>query len=87
MKKIILILGGTLLLLVLYKTVGSSLPEYNPERSCVNLETEILKPFILAKNRATIELPKGHFLFSQPLSMEGEKYITINEKGMDKTVL
>ena len=61
MKKIILILGGALLLLVLYKTVGSSLPEYNPERSYVNLETEILEAFILAKDSATIELSEGHY--------------------------
>jgi len=87
MKKIILILGGALLLLVLYKTVGSSLPEYNPERSYVNLETEILEAFILAKDSATIELSEGHFLFSQSLSMDGKKHITIRGKGMDKTVL
>ena len=87
MKKIILILGGALLLLVLYKTVGSGLPEYNPERSYVNLETEILEAFILAKDSATIELSEGHFLFSQSLSMDGKKHITIRGKGMDKTVL
>ena len=87
MKKIILILGGTLLLLVLYKTVGSSLPEYNPERSYVNLETEILEAFILAKDSATIELPKGQFLFDQSLSSVGKKHITINRKGVDKTAL
>ncbi|PTM02298.1 MAG: hypothetical protein DA394_01180 [Candidatus Arcticimaribacter sp.] len=87
MKKIILILGGALLLLVLYKTVGSRLPEYNPERSYVNLETEILEAFILAKDSATIELSEGHFLFSQSLSMDGKKHITIKGKGMDKTIL
>ena len=87
MKKIILILGGALLLLVLYKTVGSSLPEYNPERSYVDLETEILEAFILAKDSTTIELSEGHFLFSQSLSMDGKKHITIKGKGMDKTVL
>ena len=87
MKKVILILGGALLLLVLYKTVGSGLPEYNPERSYVDLETEILEAFILAKDSATIELPEGHFLFSQSLSMDDKKHITIKGKGMDKTVL
>ena len=87
MKKIILILGGALLLLVLYKTVGSSLPEYNPERTYGDLETEILEAFILAKDSATIELSEGHFLFSQSLSMDGKKHITIRGKGMDKTVL
>ena len=87
MKKVILILGGAMLLLVLYKTVGSGLPEYNPERSYVDLETEILEAFILAKDSATIELPEGHFLFSQSLSMDDKKHITIKGKGMDKTVL
>ncbi len=87
MKKVILILGGALLLLVLYKTVGSGLPEYNPERSYVDLETEILEAFILAKDSAIIELPEGHFLFSQSLSMDDKKHITIKGKGMDKTVL
>ena len=84
MKKIILTLGGALLLLVLYKTAGSSLPEYNPERSYVDLETEILEAFILAKDSATIELPEGHFLFFQSLSMDGKKHITIKGKGWIK---
>ena len=72
MKKIILILGGTLLLLVLYKTVGSSLPEYNPERSCVNLETEILKAFILAKTEQPLNFQKGTSCFLSPLVWEGK---------------
>lgn len=87
MKKIIIILGVALLLLILFKTVESDFPEYNPNRSYVDLEEEILEAFILAKDSATIELPEGHFLFSQALSIDGKKHITIKGKGMDKTIL
>ena len=51
MKKIILILGIALLFLILFKTVESDFPEYNPNRSYVDLEEEILEAFILAKDR------------------------------------
>ena len=87
MKKIILILGIALLFLILFKTVESDFPEYNPNRSYVDLEEEILEAFILAKDSTTIELPEGHFLFSQALSIDGKKHITIKGKGMDKTIL
>jgi parallel beta-helix repeat protein len=87
MKKNILILGGIILLLLLYKSLGTSLPEYIPERSYLDLEEEILEAFILAKDSSTIELPEGHFLFSQALSIDGKKHITIKGKGMDKTIL
>lgn len=87
MKKIILILGIALLFLILFKTVKSDFPEYNPNRSYVDLEEEILEAFILAKDSTTIELPEGHFLFSQALSIDGKKHITIKGKGMDKTIL
>ena len=63
------------------------MPEYNPERNYIDLEEEILKAFILAKDSSTIQLPEGHFLFSQSLSLDGKKHLTIKGMGMDKTVL
>lgn len=87
MKKIILLLIGILLLIVLFKVFNNDMPEYNPERSYVDLEEEILEAFILAKDSATIELPEGHFLFSQALSIDRKNHITIKGKGMDKTIL
>ena len=87
MKKVILIIGVVLLFLIVYKTASTDLPDYSPERSYVNLEAEILEAFILAQDSTTIELPEGHFLFSQSLSMDGKKHITIKGKGIDKTIL
>ena len=87
MKKIILFIGALVILILLYITFEKKMPEYNPERNYVDLEEEILEAFILAKDSATIELPEGHFLFSQSLSMDGKKHITIKGKGMDKTIL
>ena len=63
------------------------MPEYNPERNYIDLEEEILEAFILAKDSSTIQLPEGHFLFSQSLSLDGKKHLTIKGMGMDKTVL
>ena len=53
----------------------------------MDLETETLETFILAKDSATIKLLEGHFLFSQSLNTNGKKHITIKGKGIDKTVL
>ena len=63
------------------------MPEYSPERYYIDLEEEILEAFILAKDSSTIQLPEGHFLFSQSLSLDGKKHLTIKGMGMDKTVL
>ena len=63
------------------------MPEYRPNRDYIDLEEEILEAFILAKDSSTIQLPEGHFLFSQSLSLDGKKHLTIKGMGMDKTVL
>ncbi len=87
MRKIILIIGALVMLVLLYVKFEKEMPMYNPERNYVDLEEEILEAFILAKDSANIELPEGHFLFSQSLSIDGKKHITIKGKGMDKTIL
>ena len=63
------------------------MPEYSPNRDYINLENEILEAFILAKDSSTIQLPEGHFLFSQSLSLDDKKYLKIKGMGIDKTVL
>ena len=86
MKKIIyalLLIAITTIIVMNYKTV----PEYIPNRDYIDLENEILEAFILAKDSSTIKLPEGHFLFSQSLSLDDKKHLTIKGKGMDKTVL
>ena len=87
MKKIIFI--GVLMGVVLTVVVLNQLqmPEYNPERTYLDMEEAILEAFILAKDSATIQLPEGHYLFSQELSISGKKHLTIKGMGMDKTVL
>lgn len=64
-----------------------TMPKYNPSRNYIDLEKEILEAFILAKDSSTIYLPEGHFLFSQSLSLDDKKHLTIKGMGMDKTVL
>ena len=86
MKKIIyalLLIAITTIIVMNYKTV----PEYIPDRDYIDLENEILEAFILAKDSSTIKLPEGHFLFSQSLSLDDKKHLTIKGEGMDKTVL
>ncbi len=63
------------------------MPEYSPKRNYIDIEEEVLKAFILAKDSSTIRLPEGHFLFSQSLSLDDKKHLTIKGMGMDKTVL
>ena len=65
----------------------TKMPEYNPERDYIDMEAQILEAFILAKDSSTIQLPEGHFLFSQSLSLDAKKHITIKGMGMDKTIL
>jgi parallel beta-helix repeat protein len=87
MKKIIIGLVSAFIIVIVYKSFNPKFPEYNPERNYVDFEEQILEAFILAKDSVTIELPEGHFLFSQSLSIDGKKHITIKGKGKDKTVL
>ena len=50
------------------------------------MEIPILEAFITAKDSSMIELPEGHYLFSQSLIMDG-KNVTIRGAGIEKTVL
>ncbi len=63
------------------------LPSYNPERDYLDMEAPILEAFITAKDSSVIQLPEGHYLFSQSLILDGKKGITIRGMGMDKTIL
>jgi parallel beta-helix repeat protein len=65
----------------------TKMPKYSPERDYIDMEAQILEAFILAKDSSTIQLPEGHFLFSQSLSLDAKKHITIKGMGMDKTIL
>ena len=80
-----------LLLVVLITAVyfwnKEQLPTYTPTRDYIDLEEELVEQFILAKDSSTIELPEGHFLFSQSLSLDSKTHLTIKGQGMDKTVL
>ena len=64
-----------------------SMPSYTPERDYLDMEIPILEAFITAKDSSVIELPEGHYLFSQSLIMDGKKNVTIRGAGMEKTVL
>ena len=79
----ILIIG----VLAVFFVTRNKMPEYSPERDYINMEAQILEAFILAKDSSTIQLPEGHFLFSQSLSLDAKKRITIKGMGMDKTIL
>ena len=77
MKKFIRI--GILIgvVLTVFLITRSKMPEYNPDRDYLDMEEAILEAFILAKDSATIQLPEGHYLFSQELSINGKKHLTI----------
>ena len=79
----ILIIG----VLAVFFVIRTKMPEYSPERDYIDMEAQILEAFILAKDSSTIQLPEGHFLFSQSLSLDAKKHITIKGMGMDKTIL
>ena len=87
MKKFLYLIGGILLLLCVLIFYPTSMPEYNVTRDYIDMEAEILESFILAKDSSVIQLPEGHFLFSQALSLDAKKHLTIRGMGMDKTIL
>ena len=64
-----------------------SMPSYNPDRDYLDMEIPILEAFITAQDSTVIELPMGHYLFSQSLILDGKKNITLRGKGIEKTVL
>ena len=87
MKKARILLLLLLILAVVYITQKDTLPSYTPTRDYVDLEEEMVEQFILAKDSSVIELPEGHFLFSQSLSLDNKTHLTIKGQGIDKTVL
>ncbi len=87
MKKVRFFLLLALIIAVLYYSQRETLPAYTPARDYIDLEAQLVEQFILAKDSSVIELPEGHFLFSQSLSLDNKTHLTIRGKGMDKTVL
>ena len=87
MKKKSYLLLLVVLITAVYFWNKEQLPAYTPARDYIDLEDELVEQFILAKDSSTIELPEGHFLFSQSLSLDSKTHLTIKGQGMDKTVL
>ncbi|GAA4838611.1 parallel beta-helix domain-containing protein [Algivirga pacifica] len=78
---------GMLMLWAVLAAACSTKPSYTPEREYLDMEQAILTQFITVEDSGVIELPEGHFLFSQSLIMDGKKHVTVRGKGMDKTIL
>lgn len=87
MKKSIYTLLILAALALIYINFSEALPSYTPERDYLDMEVQLVEQFIMASDSSTIELPEGHFLFTQSLSLDNKSHITIRGKGMDKTVL
>ena len=87
MKKARFLLLLLFLIGAIYLFQKETLPAYSPVRDYIDLEAELVEQFILAKDSSVIELPQGHFLFSQSLSLDNKSHLTIRGQGMDKTVL
>ena len=85
--KFVLPTVGVFALLAYFMLKSPSMPSYNPYRDYLDMEIPILKVFITAKDSSVIELPEGHYLFSQSLILDGKKNITLRGKGIEKTVL
>ena len=62
------------------------MPSYNPDRAYLDMEIPILEAFITAQDSSVIELPEGHYLFSQSLILDGKQNIVLRGKGIEKTV-
>ena len=88
MKKKLLFIFLIIIIGILYFEIKiPSMPSYSPEREYLDMEIPILEAFITAKDSSVIELPKGHYLFSQSLIIDGKKNVTIRGAGIEKTVL
>lgn len=87
MKKRLIFLLVFILVVAVYFLQRESFPTYSPSRDYIDLEAELVEQFILAKDSSVIELPAGHFLFSQSLSLDNKSHLTVKGQGMDKTVL
>jgi parallel beta-helix repeat protein len=88
LKKKLLVTFLILIIGLLYFEIKiPSMPSYMPEREYLDMEIPILEAFITAKDSSMIELPEGHYLFSQSLIMDGKKNVTIRGAGIEKTVL
>ena len=84
MNKRIILLLVLIGIFFIYHSKTDSLPSYTPERDYLDLEEEILEQFILSKDSSIIELPAGHFLFSQSLSLDNKTHMTIKGQGSAK---
>ena len=84
--KIILPSLGILTLIAFLLLKSPSMPSYTPDRDYLDMEIPILEAFITAQDSSVIELPEGHYLFSQSLILDGKKNITLRGKGIEKTV-
>ena len=85
-KFIFSILG--ILALIAYLILKSpSMPSYNPDRAYLDMEIPILEAFITTQDSSIIELPEGHYLFSQSLILDGKQNIVLRGKGIEKTVI
>ena len=63
--------------------LGITVPAFSQK----DVQKKIQTQMILAEPGTVIELPEGTFTFSNTLSIEGKKNITVRGKGMDKTIL
>ena len=85
--KIIFSVTGILALIAFLLLKSPSMPSYNPDRAYLDMEIPILEAFITAQDSSVIELPEGHYLFSQSLILDGKQNIVLRGKGIEKTVL
>ena len=85
--KIIFSIVGILALIAYLILKSPSMPSYNPDRTYLDMEIPILEAFITAQDNSVIELPEGHYLFSQSLILDGKQNIVLRGKGVEKTVL
>ena len=76
-----------IVLALVYFTKNDTMPVYAPDRDYIDIEDQLVEQFILAQDSSVIELPAGHFLLSQSLSIDGKTNLTIRGQGMDETVL
>jgi len=56
-------------------------------REWQSIEKDLQRRLITTSDTATITLPKGNFMFTKSLSLDGKKFVILEGAGIDQTVL
>ncbi len=78
-----------LLLSIWTLTSCSDRPAYpeNEQLDWIDIEADLQKLLIQAKDSEVIEIPAGHYIFRKPLLLDGKKHLSLKGAGAQNTIL